>query len=132
MQCVVRLALQGADGTCAGGPRRALAPSPSRAVCCCRGVEPIVEALAASAKPPLPELDASLLRGPLHRVSLRCALPGCGAAACGDGRPLLRGSGGCQGLARYCCEEHQRVHWKDHKHWCRREGRAAAAGRGAR
>jgi hypothetical protein len=42
-------------------------------------VLPIVEALAASTKPPLPEADTGLLRRPLHRVGMRCSLLSCGA-----------------------------------------------------
>ena len=40
---------------------------------------PLAEALSHSAKPPLPASDTGLLRGPLHRVGMRCGLPSCGA-----------------------------------------------------
>jgi hypothetical protein len=93
-----------------------------------------VAALAADTRPPLPELHASLLRGPLHRVGMRCALLGCGAGSQPDGRPLLRCSGGCQGLARYCGAAHQKRDWASHKTFCKRSGSAAdaAGGSGAR
>jgi len=32
-----------------------------------------------------------------------------------DGKELMKCSGGCQGLARYCCREHQKAHWGRHK-----------------
>lgn len=39
---------------------------------------PLVNALAKSTRPPLPDSDAGLLRRPLHAIGMRCGLPSCG------------------------------------------------------
>ena len=83
-------------------------------------VAPIYAALAAGSKPPLPPAECSLLRGPLH-AHMRCALPGCASAyEAGGGGRLKICSGGCCGLARYCCAAHQAEHWEQHKRFCKR------------
>jgi len=62
-----------------------------------------------------------LLREPLLHANMKCALPGCSNTAMGDDRPLRLCSGGCRGLARYCCSEHQHQHWPQHKAFCKRQ-----------
>ena len=81
-------------------------------------VRPIAAALASGRRPSLPNHDVSLLRGPIHS-HMTCALRGCMRTSAIDGGGLKRCNGGCGGLARYCCAEHQRAHWKQHKHFCR-------------
>ena len=81
-------------------------------------LKPIAAALAAAMKPSVSK-ELALLSGPIHSC-IACALPGCNAMARADGRPLQICSGGCGGLARYCCAEHQKAHWKQHKAFCQR------------
>ena len=50
---------------------------------------------------------------------MTCALRGCTRSSAADGGDLKICSGGCGGLARYCCGEHQREHWRQHKRFCR-------------
>ena len=81
-------------------------------------VRPIYAAIAHGARPQLPPVADSLLRGPLH-AHMRCALPGCGRSTDAEtGKALKLCSGGCGGLARYCSAAHARQHWPQHKHFC--------------
>lgn len=90
---------------------------------------PLAEAIAEGRRPPLlDEGQGALLRFSLH-AGMTCALPTCarttrvaadGGDGAGTGEPLNRCAGGCKGLARYCCKEHQREHWPVHKHFCKR------------
>lgn len=86
---------------------------------------PIFEALArGEQKPPMPSsvLGESLLRSSLSYSSQCCSLPGCTRKKRGEeSEPLLLCSGGCKGLARYCCKEHQVQDWKMHKNFCKRQ-----------
>jgi hypothetical protein len=82
---------------------------------------PLFASLAENTKPELPSADDSLLRAPL-RAHMTCGLPGCRLSQA-DGRlmgGLLICKGGCGGLARYCCREHQLEHWGRHKSFCLR------------
>ena len=79
---------------------------------------PIAAALASGMRPSLPSPARSLLRGPLHS-HMTCAQCGCTRSTATGGGELMICSGGCGGLARYCCAEHQRAHWAQHKHFCR-------------
>ena len=81
---------------------------------------PIVAALMSGKRPPLPTRDESLLRGPLH-ACMTCSYPGCTRTTqqLDSEKPLLACAGGCDGLARYCCKNHQRSHWAQHKSFCR-------------
>jgi hypothetical protein len=77
--------------------------------------------------------NGGMLRGSLW--TMRCALRSCSGnnginGSNDDGkddegqRELLACSGGCGGLARYCCVEHQAQHWEVHKLFCKRNARA--------
>jgi len=94
----------------------------------------IAHAIAANLPPPRIPTDA-LLRGHLERHAQRCALPGCSAtsarvddsaAADARPRPLRICSGSCEGLARYCCPQHQKAHWRIHKRHCARRASPAS------
>ena len=87
---------------------------------------PIFEALAHGDRPSLPPsiLGNSLLRASFSYSSQCCSLPGCTMRRKrGEGdEPLMLCSGGCKGLARYCCEEHQKLDWKKgHRPFCKRQ-----------
>jgi len=83
-------------------------------------VQPIFAAIAHGTKPELPPVAGSLLRGPLH-AHMRCALPGCDRTTDAEsGGRLKMCSGGCGGLARYCCTAHARQNWPHHKPFCSR------------
>jgi hypothetical protein len=87
-------------------------------------IKPIAEALAKGVvRPDLPSYDDSILREPLH-WSRRCALSTCErkyrVAGIDTEKPLMACTGGCGGLAQYCCREHQRAHWPRHKAFCQR------------
>lgn len=92
------------------------------------GVGSIVDALVAGRRPRKPRDSESLLRGPLLHRSLKCGLRSCGrTTALAGGRKLSHCGGNCRGLARYCCPEHQREHWKHHKFFCKRQPSRPAA-----
>ena len=62
---------------------------------------------------------SAILRQNLERRHLRCALPGCDRTTSADTESPLRScNGGCEGLARYCSVDHQRLHWRRHKRHC--------------
>lgn len=83
-------------------------------------LRPIATALAGSRKPSKPA-DGGLLHVALP-ACMACALPGCDRVTAADGSSLLKiCNGGCGGLARYCCVEHQKEHWKSHKIFCKRQ-----------
>ena len=86
----------------------------------------VLDAIVDGRRPHLPT-GGGLLRDPLMHVSMSCALPECGRAATPDGEPLMLCSGRCSGLARYCCGEHQRAHWSQHKFFCRRQGPSSSS-----
>ena len=87
-------------------------------------LRPVLQCLQRGGKPahPLP----GLLRHPLLRASQGCSLPSCGRRDTAEGKPLRMCSGGCSGLSRYCCAEHAKAHWKQHKRFCKRQMRQAA------
>jgi hypothetical protein len=78
-------------------------------------VRVIATALATNQKPSLPELSQAILRSALGGT---CALLTCNRRVCTDGQALMACQGGCCRLAKYCCKEHQRKHWKEHKPFC--------------
>jgi hypothetical protein len=80
---------------------------------------PLFASLAGNTKPELPSMENSLLRGPL-RAHSTCGQPGCRRSQAEGGGKLLICQGGCGGLTRYCCREHQREHWGRHKGFCQR------------
>lgn len=84
--------------------------------------KPIAEALARGVRPSLPRQDANLLRGPLH-AHMTCGMPGCMRTTTVGGGALKQCNGGCSGLVRYCCTEHQRAHWPQHKRFCKNQQR---------
>jgi len=89
----------------------------------CPMIEPFLptyEALANGERPLLCEENDSLIRHPLRLAGDRCELPSCRAQKCTDGKLLKKCSGGCRGIAAYCCPEHQKEHWKVHKLFCKR------------
>ena len=83
------------------------------------GILAIAEGLAECDSVSLPANEVSVLRDPLNNACMRCSLSSCRATRCENGEPLLRCSGGCSGLSRYCCKEHQKEHWRQHKAFCK-------------
>ena len=55
----------------------------------------------------------------------RCCLPSCGAR-CSKGGGPLKHCGGCR-VAAFCCIEHQRAQWPQHKALCRARAAVQAA-----
>ena len=62
---------------------------------------------------------------------MACALPGCERTEAVNGDKLRSCSGGCFGLSRYCCDEHQKAHWKQHRAFCKRQAQQAETALGA-
>jgi hypothetical protein len=56
---------------------------------------------------------------------MTCAQRGRTRVSATTGGELKRCSGGCGGLARYCCVEHQSEHWAQHKTFCKARQRVA-------
>eukprot|EP00978_Attheya_sp_CCMP212_P000150 scaffold285_cov58-Attheya_sp.AAC.3 len=79
----------------------------------------IAEKLWSRQDPKRPSKDSSLLRFPLLRSSMQCSLSSCSRDMNVSGGDLYACSGGCDGLARYCCPQHQREHWAQHKRFCK-------------
>jgi len=82
-------------------------------------IEPIITAIIDSRKPPKPHQTRSLLYGPLCNFHRRC-----GVSSCRKTEVVARCTGGCGGLEYYCSKEHQKEHWKIHKHFCRKQSLA--------
>ena len=59
------------------------------------------------------EEEEMLLSKRMAKLAKRCAW--CGKTS----GPISKCSGGCLGMAQYCCKQHQRKHWKQHKEFCR-------------
>jgi len=76
-------------------------------------VIPIVKAFGERGTIRQPEIG--ILRHSLLHASMRCALQGCYAHT-----NLKICKGNCHGLARYCCTEHQKKDWGNHKKFCKR------------
>ena len=98
---------------------------------------PIYDHLSKGDRPALPPstFGSSLLRASLSYSSQCCSLPGCTSRRRRGGEgdePLLLCTGGCQGLARYCCEEHQLEDWKCHKFFCKRQDKGVGGGQGTK
>jgi hypothetical protein len=82
---------------------------------------PLATALAAQT--PLPILhESSFLKNPLIRLARRCEFCGTTEARAANST-INMCAGGCRGLAQYCCKEHQKEHWPQHKGWCKMQQR---------
>ena len=84
---------------------------------------PLATALATQTRPLSPSAlqESSFLKSPLIRLASRCEL--CGTAEAATDSTIRRCGGGCRGLAQYCCIEHQKEHWPQHKGWCKMQQR---------
>jgi len=82
-----------------------------------RCIEPLAQQLSLrGVKAHVPSKEESLVRKVVNRAVRLCALPTCRSTG-----ELISCAGGCQGLARYCCEAHQKQHWERHKKFCIRQ-----------
>mmetsp|Transcript_14749 Transcript_14749/g.17972 ORF Transcript_14749/g.17972 Transcript_14749/m.17972 type:complete len:519 (+) Transcript_14749:163-1719(+) len=81
-------------------------------------IQPILESIIKREKSPKPRTSQSLLYGPLVHSFRRCGLPSCRKSAGDAGHDLLF-CAACNGLEQYCSKEHQKKHWKVHKHFCK-------------
>ena len=83
-------------------------------------IDPILNKLKEEAETVRrPNPNKSLLYGPFIFDNRRCGL--CQKTANDVGMTeLLRCSGGCKGLQHYCCQDHQKQHWKTHKFFCKK------------
>jgi hypothetical protein len=66
--------------------------------------------------------ESSFLKNPLIRLARRCEV--CGTAEEAANSTISMCAGGCRGLAQYCCKEHQKQHWPQHKGWCKMQQRS--------
>ena len=74
---------------------------------------PLVHAFASGEK--IKTAKVGLLRTSILHTSMKCNLRGCQVYG-----NLMTCSGKCNGLARYCSKEHQKIDWKEHKKFCLR------------
>ncbi len=86
-------------------------------------LKPIASFLSAGKRPP--EFGRTSFLGESMQSCMVCALRGCGCVTSLDGSALKSSNGRCGRLARYCCAEHQKVHWKQHKTFCQRTPKSA-------
>lgn len=80
----------------------------------------LANSIAQRSRPQLGKEDDSFLRKALRLAGERCELEGCRAKVARDGTELLRCTGGCKGIAVYCCREHQKLDWQHHRLFCKR------------
>ena len=77
-------------------------------------MKPIIKAMILGKKTPKPSDTRSLLHGPLNNARKRCGLP-----SCRKPEAYLR-CAGCNRIEFYCCRDHQKKHWKEHKQFCKK------------
>lgn len=78
-------------------------------------LRPVLRRLLAGQVPVVPSVTDSLWWGAIRTACYECRLASCHAKTTRDGGELLRCGGWCQGIAYYCCREHQNEAWPLHK-----------------